>query len=660
MSAAPTILPEDDDGAQRVERLAAWFVERTSAGECPDLDAMLSTLSDAGEREALQQLVADAVDVLSLLPAHVTPGQILSQRYRIVREIGAGGMGKVFEARDERLQRRVAVKVLAAFGSGAFDPEAQFEKEALALARLSHPNIVPVHEVGRDGDVHYIVMDLVQGVSLAWAIARLREHDDGLPRRGDALLSVLAKQPDARSPLATRDWSACAASLALDVARAVAAAHAAGLVHRDLKPQNVMLRADGTPVVLDFGLAGAADVPGGPITRGLYGSVAYLAPEQAARGAVGADPRTDVYQVGALLYELLTLERVYPGDAVTDLLLRIAEGDFPRPRALRRDVPWALEAVCLKALQRDPERRYPDMAALCADLQLVLEGRRLPVAARGGPFAGVLRDVRFALRRRRAAVTAASFAACAALLLVLARRPEPQQVVGLRWRPGPDPAASTALPDLGEDIREVLPGDVLGVRLLNDEPTWVYAVSVWGPSAAPTRIAPMVSRVVRDPSRTGSLWDAVAGADDEPHGDDATSVGERDRFGVQVEAGQSLLLCTQVGPARADVDYEGLWVYTSRRRQPDLELWMTSLYEAQRAAPDPGDAVGVSMARARELFDAPDLAAWDGTPRGELLDLSDVAVANLANRLSAAAVLAAEPDPGADPRRVDLLWPVGR
>lgn len=271
-------------------------------------------------------------------------GRVLAGRYELGRVLGAGGMATVYLARDRVLQRTVAVKVLDP--PYAQDPSfvERFRAEARTAAGLSHPNIVAVFDSGSDGGVHYLVMEYVPGESLAGLLHR---HGRLPPRR--------------------------AAELAGQVCAALAAAHAQGVVHRDIKPGNVLLAGDGLVKVTDFGIAKAAT--GHTVTGSgvVLGTAAYLPPEQARGGPV--DPRSDVYSLGCVLYELLTGAPPF-GSAADSPPVAIAARQVnqpPEPPSWRNPQvdPW-LDAVVLTALAKPPARRYQSAQAMQGDLARVL------------------------------------------------------------------------------------------------------------------------------------------------------------------------------------------------------------------------------------------------------------------------------------------------
>ncbi|MEM7235186.1 MAG: serine/threonine-protein kinase, partial [Planctomycetota bacterium] len=281
-------------------------------------------------------------------------------------------------ARDLELGREVAVKVLHSVNAADERLRKRFRKESRLLASLQHPNIVSVHETGSDGDEHFIVMDRVQGVALSDALRELRERKQAGSASwqwGRELREIIGVSvPSGREDLIDEgNWIRTAVKLAYHTAGGIEAAHSENVVHRDLKPANVMLTGGGHPVVLDFGLGGIVGAEASLVTRGFFGSVAYLAPEQVQSREIGADYRTDVYQLGLLLYELITLERAFPQETIASVLMRVSKGEIPDPRTRNPEIPRSLERICLRALRRDPLERYVSVSSFRNDLSRFLK-----------------------------------------------------------------------------------------------------------------------------------------------------------------------------------------------------------------------------------------------------------------------------------------------
>jgi Tol biopolymer transport system component/tRNA A-37 threonylcarbamoyl transferase component Bud32 len=262
------------------------------------------------------------------------PGDRLGQ-YEIVSALGAGGMGEVFRARDTRLDREVAIKILSA--SLARDPDAlaRFEREATSIAKLSHPNILAIHEFGRHADTAFVVTELIDGETLR---ARL-----------------------ANGPLPPRR----AVAYAHQIARGIAAAHARGVVHRDLKPENVMIGRDDQIKILDFGLAKPIAPAAGEETRAIsvntsagtvLGTFGYMAPEQ-VRG-LAVDHRADIFSFGAVIYEMLSGERAFTGDTAADTMTAILTKDPPDLDVTRLSISPALDRIVRRCLEKTPELRF--------------------------------------------------------------------------------------------------------------------------------------------------------------------------------------------------------------------------------------------------------------------------------------------------------------
>jgi serine/threonine protein kinase/tetratricopeptide (TPR) repeat protein len=322
-------------------------------------------------------------------------------------------MGIVYEAEQVSLGRRVALKVLPS--AAALDDKhlQRFKNEAQAAALLAHPHIVPVIAVGQEQGTHFFAMQFIEGHSLSALIAGLRARR----RSGDPTLAVSAArnlpeacdvplvvcdggEEDGKSetvsssppipfsfapregalPAEDRAYFREAARLLLQAAEALDHAHQVGVIHRDVKPGNLLVDGRGNLWVTDFGLARLHAGAGLTVSGDLLGTLRYMSPEQAQVRRVHVDHRTDVYSLGVSAYELLTLEHAFPGDDRVDLLRRIAAEEPPRPRRLNRAVPAELEAVVLKAMEKDPADRYATAQDLADDLRRFLDDQ--PVRAR--------------------------------------------------------------------------------------------------------------------------------------------------------------------------------------------------------------------------------------------------------------------------------------
>ncbi len=322
--------------------------------------------------------------------------------FRIVREVGRGGMGVVYEAEQISLKRRVALKVLPL--AGTLDPRRlqRFHNEARAAACLHHTNIVPVFAVGSERGVHFYAMQLIEGQTLADMIHHQRgpapAEGAGPPSATAAATPQAAASstvPQARhstaGPAQDAAYFRTVAELAAQAAEALDYAHQMGVVHRDIKPANLMLetvsplappgRGAGVHLwITDFGLAQLQADAGPTLTGDLVGTLRYMSPEQALAQRVVIDHRTDVYSLGATLYELLALRPVFAGSDRQELLRQIAFDEPTPPRRLNRAIPAELETIVLKALEKNPADRYSTAQELAADLRRFLEEK--PILAR--------------------------------------------------------------------------------------------------------------------------------------------------------------------------------------------------------------------------------------------------------------------------------------
>ncbi len=383
----PGDAPASDD-ERRLFALLERYVDSLESGDLDSRSGLIERHPDAARLMRCLELL----DRLAPEPSAAPPGRASADaapqsfgRYELVAEIGRGGMGVVFRARQVDLDRFVALKMILANRLASADDVRRFQAEARAAASLRHPNIVGIHDVGEVHGQPFFTMDFVEGRSLAQALA------DG--------------------PFEPRQ----AARLAAAVARAVQYLHEHQIVHRDLKPSNILLSAENTPYVTDFGLAKALAASSAETQTGtIVGTLGYMAPEQAAGKAGAASPASDVYSLGAVLFEMLTGRRPFHHSSPLDMLLDVIEGQPPRPTRLNPNVPLPLEWICLKCLERDPRKRYGSARALFEDLERFLRGE----PPRVGPPGPVRALVRWGRREPALAAHLGGIAAAAAVVQV--------------------------------------------------------------------------------------------------------------------------------------------------------------------------------------------------------------------------------------------------
>ena len=263
-------------------------------------------------------------------------GMLIADRYEILEKVGTGGMADVYKSKDHTLNRYVAVKVLKQEFSENANFVSKFRVEAQAAAGLMHPNIVNVYDVGEEKGIYYIVMELVDGITLKNYIAK-------------------------RGRLGYKE----AVSIALQVSMGLEAAHRNHIIHRDIKPQNIIISRDGKVKVTDFGIAKAATSD--TITSNVMGSVHYTSPEQARGGF--SDEKSDVYSLGVTLYEMLTGEVPFDGETTVAIAIRHIQEAMPSPKKLNPDIPYSVDQIVLKCCEKSPDRRYQNMQELAVDLK---------------------------------------------------------------------------------------------------------------------------------------------------------------------------------------------------------------------------------------------------------------------------------------------------
>ncbi len=269
----------------------------------------------------------------------LTEGMYVADRYEIIGKIGAGGMSDVFKAKDLTLGRFVAIKELKAEFSEDLNFVTKFRTEAQSAAGLEHPNIVNIYDVGSERGMHYIVMEYVEGVTLKTYIEK-------------------------KGQLSFKE----AVSIAIQVGRGIEAAHGKGIIHRDIKPQNIMISTEGKVKVTDFGIAKAATV--NTISSDVMGSVHYSSPEQARNGFV--DGKSDIYSLGIVMYEMVTGRVPFHGDTTVAVAIQHLQEEMVIPSAYAPNLPVSMEKIILKCTQKNPDRRYESITALLSDLRKAL------------------------------------------------------------------------------------------------------------------------------------------------------------------------------------------------------------------------------------------------------------------------------------------------
>jgi eukaryotic-like serine/threonine-protein kinase len=269
-------------------------------------------------------------------------GKKLGGRYEILSRIGGGGMAVVYKAKDILLHRNVAIKVLSESLSNDQEFVRRFDREAQAAASLSHPNIVNVYDVGQDGYIHYIVMELVEGPTLKQMILE-------------------------RGTLTTAE----AGDIAAQICDGLQHAHDNQIVHRDIKPHNILIGKNGRAKVTDFGIARAASSSTITQTGSVMGSVHYFSPEQARGGQIGS--KADIYSLGVVLYEMLTGELPFDGDSAISIALKHLQEPVIDPRELNDKVPESMVNIVMRALEKDPEMRYTSVKAMMQDINYALQ-----------------------------------------------------------------------------------------------------------------------------------------------------------------------------------------------------------------------------------------------------------------------------------------------
>lgn len=349
---------------EEIKSRVGWYVDSDESmpSDCPQSNDELINLEDQ-----------DQTNSCSTLPQ--IPG------YTILELIGRGGMGVVYKARHEKLNRLVALKMIAAGANATEDQLERFNTEARAVAQIQHPNIVQIHEIGTHDDLPYFSLEFVEGGSLA-------QQTNGIPQPPDK-----------------------AAELVMILAKAMAVAHRLDIVHRDLKPANVLLDKEGQPKITDFGLAKLVEEDTGATQEGtILGSPGYMPPEQASGDLKAVDHLSDIYSLGAVLYEMLTGKPPFQGTSTPEILEQVRQKEPTPLTQLQPTVPVDVETICLKCLQKDKRKRYESAQALADDLGRFFN--REPIYAR--PISSMERLWRWCKRHPQKAIAAISILIAAA------------------------------------------------------------------------------------------------------------------------------------------------------------------------------------------------------------------------------------------------------
>jgi len=399
-----------------------------------EVDSLLAAHSEADQFLSVGDTDAPRPSGLapsSLIDNPTKPGARLGD-FLIEKQIGAGGMGVVYQAEQISLKRRVALKVLPAHLRFSASAKARFRHEIEAAARLHHSNIVAVHTTGEAEEIQFYAMELIDGPSLGALIRQLRASPIPELRSASGVETTEEQAPNTICSAAdltaaseiedqpswdnflherlSKNYFDSIATILAEVADGLAYAHTHKVIHRDIKPSNLLFSLDGRLHVSDFGLARMLEQPGITQTGEFVGTPFYMAPEQVSASIGQVDGRTDIYALGATLYEMLTLQPLFPGESRDQVIAQIGRDEPMSPRRLNKRVPRSLETICLKAIEKDPARRYQTADVMASDLRCYVN--RFAISAkRAGPMA---RGIKWAGRHRALTATLV-LSACFAL-----------------------------------------------------------------------------------------------------------------------------------------------------------------------------------------------------------------------------------------------------
>lgn len=398
------------DSQRAFEEEYADFCEALLEGKKPDIDAFCEKHASSAPdlrlrierfmgmhncfREGFVQRASTASDIQGV-EADVE-GKTLGD-FNLIREVGRGGMGVVYEAHQASLNRTVALKVLPAHITLRHESVARFMREASTAAKVKHPGVVEIHSIDTDEGSHFFAMEFVEGAPLDKVVLFLKTNEY-TPAGGISVRQAISKMKHQRSASETdepevyetdghssafweKTYIEVVCRLIIKVAEALAFTHRAGVIHRDVKPSNILVLENGDVKLTDFGLAREEGLPSLTVTGELAGTPHYLAPEQASyKRNTSLDHRVDIYSLGVTLYELLTLNRPFDGRTSQEVLSKITTREPQQPRAMNALIPRDLETICLKAMEKDSLKRYQTADAYREDLLNFLEFR--PIYAR--------------------------------------------------------------------------------------------------------------------------------------------------------------------------------------------------------------------------------------------------------------------------------------
>jgi serine/threonine protein kinase len=422
-------------------RVLETYLEQLDRGQAPDAESLVAQYPEMAEElrgylQKLELLHCARAQMREAASSGAAPlddagaEQFQLGDFTILREVGRGGMGIVYEAEQRSLGRRVALKVLPFAAALNAKQLERFKHEAEAAARLQHPNIVPVYAVGCERGIHFYAMQFIDGTTLAGLIEEMRRYQETPDRTAStlegerALTEVVPAAPGrlraapADSPrpcdtLATLPLSFfhAVARIGIQAAEALEHAHQLGIVHRDIKPANVLIDMNENAWLTDFGLARFQREAGLTQSGDRLGTLRYMSPEQASARHGLVDQRTDIYSLGATLYELVTRRPAFPADEPQEILSQLSSVDPPRPRSIDPAIPLELETIIQKAMAKAPAERYGTSQEFADDLRRFLDDQ--PILARRPTLPQRLRKW---TRRHRAWVTAAALAMLLAML----------------------------------------------------------------------------------------------------------------------------------------------------------------------------------------------------------------------------------------------------